>query len=231
MNKVELSRWLAGHRPAPARVCAVDEKGAEHPISLTRGNHRWIRAANLLLELRAVSVRLYDGSGNLGGSCDIDGDDAPPPAAPLPQHSPIQLPPMQMQASPLASNQNELALLMGAFSEAIRSAIRDVSTTQAEAVRAVARDIAQTQAEAHKAAFQELKEVAKIAVERLVAVEQLAHEALERRQQDLDERERDVPGKGEEGLNAIVGPLMQAAGPEIVKRLLAADGPSNGAAK
>lgn len=210
MNQSELTRWLAGHRPAPAKVCAVLAGGVEHAIGIRNGAHRWTHAAKLLIELRAESIRLYDDGNRVIGQCELtepddDAAEATTTAAPA----------MSMPAAPKGAG--ELAAVAHAMAAAFSHVVRDVANAQAQA---------------HGVAFKQLAEVAKIANESAREANEAAREAkasleayIARRQAELDEREADVEQASSNAQTmAVMGPILQAAAPEIGKMLAAAAG-------
>jgi len=203
VNKAELAQWFAGHRPHAAKVVAVlGDK--EQTIALSNGAHRWMRAANTLSELQPDAVRVYDGMGRLLGQEYIDAPNGKKrgPNEDEPD-APTSLP------VPLLKNTTDFATMVQAMTQSLTTVVAQVSASQAKA---------------HERAFEQLSTVTKLMAERLAAVEQLTHEAFERRAQELDQREEAAESEKQsnEQLMGVLKILADKAGPELVQRALGA---------
>jgi len=167
MNVAELARWLAAHRPAPARVVAIVE-GSEAPLKIAGGTHRWSRAAKLISELNAEAVRLYDKSGELVDSCALQQNIT------------------DVDAGVVAAASSS----SGKIDDTVR-----IINVVAEAFARVARDATAAQAEAHSTAFKELTRVTEVATSRLVSLEQFVHTFLQQRSAEVQQRAAELEAR------------------------------------
>ena len=62
MNRADLSKWLAGHRPPPAKVMAV-VGGKEHQLAIAQGAGRNVKTAAVILDLRRRASALVQRRG------------------------------------------------------------------------------------------------------------------------------------------------------------------------
>lgn len=164
MNVAELARWLAGHRPAPSRVVALVD-GAETPLRIAGGTHRWSRAAKLISELNAEGVRLFDKSGELIDSCALT------------QNITDVEPAGVAAAASGGSRTDHDVRIIGVITDAFAK---------------VARDATAAQSETYNVAFKELAKVVDVATQRLVALEQFVHSIIQQRSSELSAREAEL---------------------------------------
>lgn len=221
MNQQDLARWLAGHRkPAPARFVAVVD-GKEQPLSIQAGTGRYVRAAALIFQLNADSVRLFDREDKLLDSCSLDsstGDVAE--LAPSSSTTPTAAAPNAL----VTISMNDLVKL-----------VTQVQNNTAETIRSVARDVAQSQTAAHSTAFKELTRVTEIATSRLIACEEFVQHSLVERTEKLESREEEIERREEqvrteEETETALDKVMEHLGPKLADKLTSKLVDKNGAA-
>lgn len=201
-NADQLQKFLAGYRPAPARVTAVLVGGKEHPIAVRNGAHRWKYAAKLLLEMRAEQVRLYGANDEIIGNLDLYADEAADAETDT-ALQPASSPPALGLAKP--GTATDYAIIVNVTADAV--------------VRAVDRALA-SQSASNKVAFEQLARVAELSVERVASLEGLVQSLIDARAKDLEAREQQAAAEQEpDGADAVMRPLLQGAGAELVNKL------------
>jgi len=194
MNVAELARWLAGHRPAPSRVVAIVD-GAETPLRIAGGTHRWSRAAKLISELNAEGVRLFDKSGELIDSCALTQN--------------------VTDVEPIGET------LKAASGGRVDDTVRLIGVITDSFAR-VARDATAAQSETYNVAFKELAKVVDVATQRLVALEQFVHSVIQQRASELTQREAELQAAEEEaasdGSDAMLDTVMSKLADKITSK-------------
>lgn len=175
MNRAEFARWLAGIRPAPHRVVAIDDSGNETPMAQLKGPNRWTRVANTMFEHKAVSCRCFDKAGALIDQADLADEDAMPVAAQGDVIAAIDG--RQFSAS-------EVAAILA------QAQVRTVEVTANAVTRAVERAMA-AQAETTRAAFEQFSEVNKTLVQRVGQLEETVQDNIEQAREELAEKKED----------------------------------------
>jgi hypothetical protein len=185
MNRAEFARWLAGIRPAPHRVVAIDDNGNETPMAQLKGPNRWTRVANTMFEHKAVQCRCYDKAGALIDQADLADEDQ----------------------APLAAQGDVVAAIDGrTFSAAEVAAIlaqaqvRTVEVTANAVTRAVERTMA-AQSETTRVAFEQFADVNRTLVQRVAQLEQTVQDNIDDARDDIAEKkEEEKSGAQMEGL-------------------------------
>lgn len=200
MNVSDLPKWLAGHRPMPSKVTAI-VAGKEQSLALGVASQRWVRLANVLATLGADEVRLYDKDGDLLGSMGID------EGKPRDGDAPARFEGVGQVQLPILKDASDVNSLVHALAQAFSQVVRDVSAAQADA---------------HKTAFHELQQVVKSQTDQIRDLRKLADDSLEQRAEDLAVREEEA--QQSKAQDALIGKLIDHAGPEIVKKVFNSGG-------
>ena len=199
VTEANLAKFLAGYRPAPQKVSAVLAGGVENPIKLRVGAHRWKYAAKLLIEMHAEGVRLFDGDGAIMGSMDL----CEAPSDATAESTDTALP--ASSSTLMASKSTEIAIIVNATADAV---VRGISAAM------------KSQSESNRVAFEQLAKVAELATDRVGSLEGLVQSLIDARAKDLEAREQAANEEHEsDGADAVMKPLLQGAGAELVNKL------------
>ena len=198
-----LLHWLRYWKPAT--VVGVDDNGEETRLAVTSGQQRYAVIAKSLNDLSCVSCRA------------LDSKDA------------------VLATLVLRIIENEAPSLPAVNSPATAGGV-DVAAivnTVAQACMAIVRDTLRESAAAHKESFIELVNLSKQSNERAATLERERSRDLDERrariedeEQRLDEEreaertEREKETAEKEEMGEIIKPLLQMAGPELMKKLL-----------
>jgi gas vesicle protein len=203
-------RWVAHYKPVT--VCVESDTGDEHRIVVDQKNaKRWDAVYQNAMSLNACVARCLDARENVLGTYVI----------------------RKIEKEDTRDVVNAPATTGGVDIAAIINTVADACVRVAEKAM-------QASADAHKQSFTEMVNLAKEHSSRAKSLEEALHATLEERERRLDEaeeraedererveKEREQEREESQGLKELMGPILAAAGPQLVASIL--EKKSNGA--
>lgn len=190
-----LRHWLAQWKPI--YVIGIDEDDTEHRLAVSKNAKRWDMMVKSLRDLDCARARAYDSNDNVLSTKTLR-------VVPSEGVAPM---------GPATSGGVDVAAIILHTTTALTSSFERI-------LEAVAVKVVGEVTKAHATSFAEMVNITKVATSRLTELERTMHEDLMARREELDAEKEEAAAEKENSraLDALMAPLVAAAGPELVKK-------------